>query len=161
MVTVVIPGKPIPQPRPKVCRRGSFSSVYTPDNGIVAYRAEVALRVRAALAGRTHTGPVICTVLLGFTRPPSHWSVTKKHGRQLKATSPKIPVDGDCSNYLKGIEDCLNEIAWNDDVQIAITAAGKFYIDYFSEMPLNPFTEITLQAITRPFKNFTIQVVTE
>ena len=146
---VVIPGKPIPQPRPKVCRRGAFSSVYTPDNGIVSYRAEVALRVRAALAGRKHSGPVLLTVLMAFVRPPSHWSVTRKHGRRLKPTAPAWPVDGDCSNYLKGIEDCLNGVAWDDDVQIVAPLPIKYYIDDYSEAPATPFTKIKIEAATR------------
>ena len=149
MVTVVIPGKPIPQPRPKVCRRGSFSSVYTPDNGIVAYRAEVALRVAAALAGRKHSGPVFLSILLAFVRPASHWSVTRKHGRRLKPTAPAMPVDGDCSNYLKGIEDCLNGVAWDDDVQLVKPDPLKYYIDDYSEVPATPFTKIKIQAATR------------
>ena len=149
MVTVVIPGKPIPQPRPKVCRRGAFSSVYTPDNGIVAYRAEVALRVRAALAGRKHSGPVFLSILLAFVRPASHWSVTRKHGRRLKESAPAMPVDGDCSNYLKGIEDCLNGVAWDDDVQIVKPDPLKYYIDDYPEAPATPFTKIKIQAATR------------
>ena len=146
---VVIPGKPIPQPRPKVCRRGAFSSVYTPDNGIVSYRADVSHRVRLALAGRKHSGPVLLTVLLAFVRPPSHWSETKKHGRRLKESAPAQPVDGDCSNYLKGIEDCLNGVAWHDDIQIVRPALLKYYIDDYSEVPATPFTKIKIEAATK------------
>lgn len=148
-MTVFVPGKPIPQPRPKVCRRGAFSSVYTPDNGIRAYRQEIAIRVRAALGGRRHSGPVLLSIVLGFARPPSHWTVTKKHGRRLKRTAPAQPVDGDCSNYLKGIEDCLNGVAWDDDVQIVAPLPIKFYIDDYQEAPGAPFTTIKIEAATK------------
>jgi Holliday junction resolvase RusA-like endonuclease len=128
-VTLVIPGKPVPQPRPKVCRRGAFVSTYTPDNGIRAYRDAISLIVRAAMAGVMHTGAVRLTVELEFVRPPSHYSVTKKYGRRLKETAPAWPVDGDCSNYVKGVEDCLNGVAWKDDVQIVSLNVTKCYTE--------------------------------
>lgn len=129
-MTVVIPGRPVPQPRPQVCRRGGFVRTYTPDNGIVAYRQAVALMVRSALAGQKHLGPVELTIRLELTRPPSHWSVTKKRGRVLKSSAPGWVVDADCSNYLKGIEDCLNGIAWDDDVQIVDLHVSKRYAEH-------------------------------
>jgi len=139
-ITVTIPGKPIPQPRPKVCRRGAFVSTYTPDNGIVAYREAISLMVRAALAGVMHTGAVRLTVALEFVRPPSHYSVTKKYGRRLKETAPAWPVDGDCSNYIKGIEDSLNGVAWKDDVQIVSLNVTKCYTE-------RQLTTVTIEGV--------------
>ena len=126
-MTVVIPGKPVPQPRPKVCRRGGFVSTFTPDNGIVAFKADVALRVRAALAGKVHRGPVKIAVAFEFVRPPSHFSITKKNGKVLKATAPEWVVDGDWDNFAKGACDAINGIAYGDDIQIVDAHVTKRY----------------------------------
>jgi Holliday junction resolvase RusA-like endonuclease len=116
-----------------VCRRGAATFVYTPDNGIRAYRQAIALRVRAAMNGS------MLSVAFEFERPPSHWKVTKKRGRELKATAPAWPVAGDSDNFVKGVKDCLNGVAWRDDKQVTTEAITKRYKDA-------PRTIITIEA---------------
>jgi Holliday junction resolvase RusA-like endonuclease len=119
-ITFSVPGKPVPQPRPKVTRTGH---AYTPDNGIVAYRSSIAAAARSAGATPTDAAPLTLIVDLVFTRPRSHF---KASGELNPRTALKVPP-GDCSNYLKGIEDCLNGIAWVDDVQIGKVIVEKSY----------------------------------
>jgi Holliday junction resolvase RusA-like endonuclease len=119
-ITFSVPGKPVPQPRPKVTRNGH---AYTPDNGIVAYRAAIAAAARAAGATPTAAAPLTLIVDFVFTRPQSHF---KASGELNARTALKVPP-GDCSNYLKGVEDCLNGVAWVDDVQLGKVIAEKSY----------------------------------
>ena len=121
-MTFTVPGNPVPQPRPKVCRRGAFSSVYTPDNGIVNYRQAVALLAKAAGATPTEAAPLTMWLELVFERPPSHYHTSKKRSGELKDDAKKLPRV-DSSNVLKGVEDALNGVAYVDDSQI-----GTHYI---------------------------------
>lgn len=122
-ITFSVPGKPVPQPRARHVTRGKFTRSYTPDNGIVAYRAAIAAAARAAGATPTDTAPLTLIVDIVFTRPRSHF---KASGELNPRTALKVPP-GDCSNYLKGIEDCLNGVAWVDDVQIGKVIVEKSY----------------------------------
>lgn len=119
-ISFTVPGKPVPQPRPKVTRLGH---AYTPDNGIVAYRQAVALAAKAAGATPTAKAPLTLIVDLVFTRPKSHYLA---NGELNPRTALKVPP-GDCTNYAKGIEDCLNGVAWQDDVQIGKVIVEKTY----------------------------------
>jgi len=119
-ITFSIPGKPIPQPRVKVTRRGH---AYTPDNGIVAYRQAIALAAKAAGAFPTDEAPLTLIIDLVFVRPKSHF---KANGELNPRTALRLPP-GDCSNYQKGVEDALNGVAWVDDVQIGKVITEKTY----------------------------------
>lgn len=101
-------------------RRGH---AYTPDNGIVAYRQAVALAAKVAGATPTAKAPLTLIVDLVFTRPKSHYLA---NGELNPRTALKVPP-GDCTNYAKGIEDCLNGVAWQDDVQIGKVIVEKTY----------------------------------
>ena len=119
-VSFDVPGKPVPQPRVKVTRNGH---AYTPDNGIVAYRQAVALAAKAAGATPTEDAPLTLIVDLVFERPKSHFLAS---GELNPRTALKVPP-GDCTNYCKGVEDCLNGVAWKDDVQIGKVVVEKSY----------------------------------
>ena len=120
MIEFTVPGKPVPQPRPRVLRTGR---TYTPDNGIVAYRKAIALAAKAAGALPTERAPLTLEIELVFVRPPSHF---KASGELNPRTALNVPP-GDCSNYQKGVEDCLNGVAWVDDVQIGKVITEKTY----------------------------------
>ena len=121
-VSFTVPGKPVPQPRPRVLRCGR---AYTPDNGIKAYRQAIALAAKAAGATPTTDAPLTLIIDLVFVRPKSHF---KASGELNERTALKVPP-GDCSNYQKGIEDCLNGVAWVDDSQVGKTIVEKTYGD--------------------------------
>jgi Holliday junction resolvase RusA-like endonuclease len=116
-VIFTVAGDPVPQPRPKVCRRGAFVSTYTPDNGIHAYRQAVQLLAKAAGATPTEAAPLVMWLELVFERPPSHFHTSKKRKGELKHDAKKLPR-ADSSNCLKGVEDALNGVAYVDDSQI-------------------------------------------
>lgn len=117
-ITFTVFGDPVPQPRVRMTKRGL---AYTPDNGIKAYRQAIALAAKDAGAVPTTDAPLQLEVTLLFVRPKSHY--TK---RGVRPTAPPLPR-GDCSNYLKGIEDALNGVAYADDKQLGRVAVEKRY----------------------------------
>jgi len=138
-VTFTVPGDPVPQPRPQVCRRGDYVSTFTPDNGIHAYRQAVTLMAIAAGAKATSAAPLVMELELVFQRPPSHFHTSKARMGELKETAKVLPRC-DSSNCLKGIEDALNGIAYVDDSQI-----GRHVIDRRYAMPGEPaYTRVTI-----------------
>ena len=119
-IEFTVPGKPVPQPRPRVLRSGR---TYTPDNGIVAYREAVALAAKAAGATPTKRSPLTLHVEWVFVRPKSHYLASGE--LNPRTALPLPPCDN--SNLLKGLEDCLNGIAYVDDVQIGPTYMNRTY----------------------------------
>lgn len=120
-ITFSVPGKPVPQPRPKFSKKGW---AYTPkDEPIHAYRQAIAAAAKAAGAYPTKSAGLTLIVDLVFVRPKSHY----KAGGELNPRKALPIPPGDCSNYLKGIEDCLNGVAWVDDVQLAKVVVEKSY----------------------------------
>jgi Holliday junction resolvase RusA-like endonuclease len=109
-ITFTVPGRPIPQPRQRTTRTGH---TYYPDNGIYAYRANIAAAARAAGATPVEHAPLTMVIDWVFVRPKSHFY---KDGT-LKPGKPILPR-GDNKNLLSGVEDALKGIAYKDDTQI-------------------------------------------
>jgi Holliday junction resolvase RusA-like endonuclease len=131
MIHLIVPGKPIPQPRTANSVHGGR---YTPDNGIKGYRAHIAMLAKRAGA-KPVEGPIAMTIRIVFQRPKSHF---KKNGT-LRDTAPQYPTKklGDTGNIVKGIEDALNKVAYNDDSQIVEQHLFKYWGG-------NAFTEIII-----------------
>jgi len=113
-----VPGKPVPQPRARVTRHVT----YTPDNGIHAYRAAIALAARAAGATPTTRAPLTLVVDFVFVRPKSHYTAAG----ELKATALATPPM-DLDNLVKGLKDALNKVAYHDDRQVGREVLEKTY----------------------------------
>lgn len=109
-ITFTVPGKPVPQPRQRTTKTGH---TYYPDNGIVEYRAALAIAAKAVCKSPLETAPLTMLVEWVFERPKSHF---RKDG-SLKPDAPVLPR-GDNKNLLSGVEDALNKIAYLDDHQI-------------------------------------------
>lgn len=122
-VTFVVPGNPVPQPRPRVSTRGGFARAYVPSSHPVhAYRRAVADAAR--LRGvSVSDGAVAVSLRFTFERPKSHRT---KAG--LKTTAPALPRE-DVDNLAKACLDSLTCVAWHDDKQVADLRAQKQYGD--------------------------------
>lgn len=126
-ITFEIPGQPVPQPRARMTRRGH---AYTPDNGIVAYKAAAILAARVAAAGRTPSGAAHAIDLeFVIDRPPSH---RRKDG-SLTAKAPPWPPkrSGDWDNLAKGVCDAITDCGavWLDDDQVVDSRVRKRYAE--------------------------------
>jgi Holliday junction resolvase RusA-like endonuclease len=123
-VTFSVPGQPVPQPRARVTVRAGKPKGYVPSkHPIHAYRAAIAAAAKSAGATPTTAAPLTLIISWIFVRPKSHYLANGKLNPRTALPTPP----GDSSNYLKGVEDALNGIAWNDDVQVGRHVLEKAY----------------------------------
>lgn len=119
MVSFVVPGDPVPQPRPRVSTVGGFARAYVPkDHPVHAYRQ--AVQLAAAGAGlRQLTTPVRVVIGCVFVRPKSHYAK-----RGLKTTAPALPRP-DVDNLAKAVLDALG--GFFDDTLVEGLTVAKAY----------------------------------
>lgn len=121
---------PIAQPRPKAARRGGFVSIYTPDNGVVAYKEEIKDAFKEALGASDIKLEDIFDrrVSLGavFYMPRSSQMLSKKTGHDVDEFYHH-EAKPDIDNLLKSVLDALNGVAWKDDSSVVRITAEKFY----------------------------------
>ena len=98
--TYVVPGRPIPQGRPRMTRRGR---VYTPETTYLHQNL-----IRDSYKGPLFTDSV--EVLVDFD--PEWTEITV---RDYEYTSP---LRGDIDNYLKAVLDGLQPVAFENDRQV-------------------------------------------
>lgn len=120
VITFVVQGEPVPQPRPRVSTRGGFARAYVPaKHPVHAYRQKIA--AEATKAGlEPQSEPVEVIVEAVFVRPKSH--MTKKG---VKPTAPKLPRP-DVDNIAKAILDSLQDVM-GDDTNVRLLTVGKAY----------------------------------
>lgn len=143
-IVVEIPGDAVPQPRARSTRGGRM---YTPDNGIVAFKQAVGLLVRAEAARRriaVSDGDAFAVdVECVFSRPPSHLTTSG----ELRSTAPAWPGlrCGDWDNLAKGVADAITKTAavWHDDALVVDGRCRKRY----AARGENPRTIVTVRSL--------------
>jgi len=98
MVALVIPGRPVPKQRPRLGKQGQ---IYTPKETKV-YEQTVG-RAGRQVFKYPYAGPVSLQVKVYLTA-----------------------ARGDLDNYIKSIQDGLNQVAWRDDRQVTRLQASLF-----------------------------------
>ena len=117
VVKFSIPIEPIPQPRARVTRNGTYQPAK-----IRAYKAIIKKAALAAMNGNPPlTGEIHCSIRLY---------------RKYKSTSRRF---GDCDNLYKAITDAMNEAVYLDDSQITRCTVEKITAPY-------PHVEITIDS---------------
>lgn len=118
---IVIDGKPVPTPRPRVTN----GHAYIPKKARDAQ--EWIGRKWIEKYGATKvTGPIVAQVMMTF-EPPKTWSKKKRAAAlagEIPATSHAL---GDVDNLAKTALDGLNHIAYEDDSQITGLYVYKSY----------------------------------
>ena len=113
-MTLVIHGKPAPQPRVRAYRRGAHAGVYTPATAD-AWKGQVMLAA-SLYRGQFTTGPLRLEVEFYQPRSKAH-----KH-------DDYVTVKPDLDNLLKSTMDALsNAGVWHDDAQVAAVVMSKRY----------------------------------
>ena len=120
MIEFIVPGDPVPQPRPRVSMRGGFARAYVPaDHPVHCYRARI--HEAALAAGLTaRDEPFAVSIDAMFVRPKSH---LLKCGA-LKSAAPLLPRP-DVDNIAKAVLDALGELF--DDTLVYRLCIGKGY----------------------------------
>ena len=124
VLDIVIPGQPVPQPRPRLSTWGGRARAYTPSgHPIHAYRQAVELLAKASGTGATD-GAVSVEIEAVYARPPSHWTKTG-----LASSAPDYPGRnlGDWDNVAKGVLDAITDAGtvWHDDAQVVEASVRK------------------------------------
>jgi Holliday junction resolvase RusA-like endonuclease len=102
----VVLGKPIAQPRHRVCCQGGYARTYLPsDHPVHAYKALLVHGARTARIPMME-GPVRLDIMFSFARK-------RKQAREFKISKP------DLDNLDKAVMDALTEAGvWGDDAQV-------------------------------------------
>jgi len=121
IVTIIVPGNPVPKGRPRFVLTGH---VYSPER-TRTYERELAI-LGSLEMGRTSPfeGPIKIDVEAAFEVPKS-WSA-KKTSAALTGVIHNISRL-DIDNILKIVGDGLNQIVWKDDKQIVEARVIKKY----------------------------------
>lgn len=117
MITFRVDGTPVPQPRPR--RRKYGKGVYNPATAD-PYKLAIKLIGGQSIRSLIASGPVKCHIEFVFPRPQSMIWKTKPMPRVLHCKKP------DADNLTKAVFDALNEVAWDDDSQIALFSCVKW-----------------------------------
>lgn len=125
-----VPGSPIGQGRPKFSTINGHAKAYDPEKSR-NYKAYVKLLATQAMREQGFTmidGPCCLDILAFFEVPKSKSKKFKERALMGIERPTKKP---DLSNIIKGIEDALNGLAYNDDSSIVYLSVAKHY----SEVP--------------------------
>ncbi|MCL1789899.1 MAG: RusA family crossover junction endodeoxyribonuclease [Peptococcaceae bacterium] len=129
MIYLEIPGVPVAQGRPRATIN-PWPHVYDPEKSR-AYKEYVKNTAKEQMGGNPPLdGPVVLGVAV-YRPIPKSWAKKKR----LDAIKGRIKPTSrpDLGNYIKGIEDALNGVAWLDDSQVVEYAPGTG--KYYSERP--------------------------
>lgn len=132
ITTIIIPGPPLAQKRPRFFRRGSGVGTFNPQE---AEAGQWLLTALPQIKEKIH-GPVVVLAEFFFKRPRSHYG-TGRNSDKLKAAAPLFhDVKPDADNLLKFSMDRLRNHAFDDDSKVVIPLPVKRWCDN------NPRTEI-------------------
>jgi len=121
-IAFVVPGEPVPQPRPRVSTRGGFARAYVPaKHPVRAYREAIAAAAKEAGVEET-SEPISVTIDAVFVRPKSHM---RKSG--VRSDAPKLPRP-DVDNIAKAVLDALQDVI-GDDTSVRRLTVEKMYGD--------------------------------
>lgn len=122
MIHLIIPGEPVPQGRARFTTRHGFVRTYDPkkSSDYKSYVRAIANHINC----KPMEGALVMRVDL-YRGVPKSWRKQKQEEALAGIIKPTIKPD--CSNYLKGIEDALNGIAYLDDSQLVLVHVTKRY----------------------------------
>lgn len=126
-----VPGDPIPKGRHRARvaytkDRKPYVMIY-PDSDTVAYEKTISRSARLFMSGRDPSDKPLAILVHAYVRVPKSWSNKDRTAALAGFIRPTSRPDGD--NYLKAVQDALNEIVWKDDSQIIDARVLKEYSD--------------------------------
>lgn len=137
MITkITVDGEPVGKGRPRFCRRGDYVQTYTPTK-TQAYES----RIKAAylLDGHVMQGPVKICITAYYQIPKSVSKAKRQDMLDGKILPQKKP---DVDNVAKIVLDALNQVAYQDDKQVAELHVYRYYSDC-------PRVEIEIEEMER------------
>lgn len=127
IVSITIPGAPVPKGRPRLSTRGGFARAYTPEK-TRAYEDRIRIEALAAMgSARPLEGPVTVSVTAYVAAPkamPKRRRAAAYEGIEKPVTRP------DLDNYGKLALDACNGILFRDDGQVTDLILRKRFADF-------------------------------
>ena len=119
-------GEAIAKGRPRATVRGGFASVYTPAR-TRSFEGKVnAVATVAMQAIGTAPTPDAVEVVIAFDRQmPKSWSKAKR----LLMRGEPVVSGSDLDNQAKAVLDALNDVVWEDDVQVSDLSVSRRWAD--------------------------------
>lgn len=132
MVTILLPGDPVPKGRPrfrivKPKGRPQFVTVYT-DKATADFEAALKSEGIRAMAGRAPLDVALTVMVDAFIEVPASWSA-KKRAAAIAGDIPAVSRP-DLDNYAKIALDGLNKTVWTDDSLIVMLQTFKQYAEW-------------------------------
>ena len=121
-ISFTVPGKPIPQARPRVTQNGRHT--YTPRRSVV-YREAVALCAQSAMRGKKPLSGALHVRVQFLFRVPSSWRKTDRD--EAERGEKSFTSRPDLDNLYKAVTDAMNGIVYKDDAQIVHATVRKGY----------------------------------
>ena len=121
VLSFTVPGPPVPQPRARVVQTGSgMVRAYDPERAR-NYKRHVGIVARGALSHLPY------------------WSFEGQHALTVRVYRARRA--GDLDNFVKGISDALNGIAWEDDSSVVELHA------FMSDDSARPRVEVEVRCL--------------
>jgi Holliday junction resolvase RusA-like endonuclease len=134
-VSFSVPGRIRGQGRPRFTVKSGHAIAFT-DAKTRSDAAMIRSFASDAMVGKKLLeGPLKLAVTV-IQHPPKSWS------KKRKATTTFVTGKPDCSNKIKGLEDAMNHVVYNDDSQISIIEFARFYNENSTER-----VEVTVTAL--------------
>lgn len=122
MITIIVPGTPVAQSRPRFARRGNFVTAYdaAPSKDYKSWVKSCAVDAmeKAGLSIIKRDVPLYLRVTISLPRPKT---LAKKYTQPTKKP--------DCDNVLKGLQDAMESIVYEADQQIVAVTVRKQYAE--------------------------------
>ena len=125
MISITVPGDPVPKGRPRVTTRGGFARTYTPKK-TRDYEARIRAAAVEAMAGRPPTLAPVEVEIGAYFGVPKSWPDWKK---RLFGFGESIghAMRPDLDNVIKAALDALNGVAFADDAQVMDIRGIKYF----------------------------------
>lgn len=124
MITITIPGLPVPKARARSTAIGGKVRHYTPET-TRAYEDLVRMAARAAMAKAPPMEGAALAVIVATLPVPESWSRAKRADALAGRVWPAVRPDRD--NLGKSVQDGCNGIVWRDDAQVVVGLDIKRY----------------------------------
>lgn len=125
MITILVPGAPVPKGRPRLSTFNGHARAFTPAK---TRRYEDLIRLEAGhvMEGREQLQGALVVRIRAFMPMPQALAKHKTKGPLAEAGQLRPITRPDCDNMAKCC-DALNGIVWHDDAQVVSLTIDKFY----------------------------------